>query len=164
MHENMALDEGPKPWHQSRKDNALAWLLAIAPATDPLSESPALEPHCLTPIQRVRPTPWVFWLVQMIARPDKIIRRNDVVGRIRDDAPPSIAARTRLHATHQPQLQCAAGVPLQHADPAKIPGVADMCRRNQPGKADGQAIIVCQPPMPNVEFGNGSASKESQPV
>jgi hypothetical protein len=103
-------------------------------------------------------------LIQPIAGPDKVVGGGEVVGGIRNDATPSIVARTRFQSAHQAQLQSVAAVLFQHADTAKISCVVVVRGRNDAGKADRHCLVKGEPPMSLIECRNGSAVKECQAV
>ncbi len=51
-------------------------------------------------------------------------------------------------------MKTVATVLFQHADAAKISGIAGMSRRNEPGKGDWRCLEKREPPMTLIEFGN----------
>src|SRR4051794_28651794 len=51
-----------------------------------------------------------------------------------------------------------------YTDPAEISGIADVAGRNNPCKSDGLCRVKCEPPMPMIEFRNGSAAEKRQPM
>jgi len=103
-------------------------------------------------------------LVEPIATTDKVVGGGEIVGGIRNDATPSIVSRTRFQRAHQAQLKGVAAVLFQHADTAEISGVVCAGGRNDAGEADRHCLVKSEPPMPLIEFRNGSAVKECQAV
>jgi hypothetical protein len=99
-------------------------------------------------------------LVKPIAGPNEIVRGSDIVGRVRNDGTPTIAASARLRCPHQPELQRASPVSIDHADPAEISRVFHVRRRDQSGKGDRYALTERQPPMPPIEWRHWCAAKE----
>ena len=128
----------------------------------PRETSLALEGFA--PIQCIGPPPWIFWLVEPIARPDKIVGGDEVVGGVGNDAAPTPATCPAFRRPHQPQLQGMAAVTSDHADPAEITRVVGTRRWNHPGKSDRQFVTICEPPMSQPEFRNRRAFKERQAV
>src|SRR5450756_2440804 len=118
--------------------------------------------HRFTPIQRIRPGPRILWLVQPIACTDEVVGGGQVVRRIGNDAAPSIAPRTQFHCPHQAQLKPVPAVLFQHTDTAEISGVERARRRNDTGKGYRYFSVIRQPPIPPVEFRNGSSVKERE--
>ena len=116
----------------------------------------------LAPIQRIRKRPGRRRFVHSIPRPDKVIGRRNIAGRIRHHVAPAIAPRPCFQGSHQAQLKATAPVALQHANPAEITGVANMGRRQQAGKGDGLFSATSKPPVPTIEGRNGSAIKKCQ--
>src|SRR5215813_9658760 len=60
--------------------------------------------HAFAPIERVRPRPRALRLIQQVACPDEIVRRDNIVGGIRDDRTPAVSPHLRLHCSHESQL------------------------------------------------------------
>lgn len=124
----------------------------------------AVSPDTLAPVQRVGPGPWILWLVQPIAGPNKVIGGGKIVRGVRNDAAPSIVTPARFQRTHQAQLKGIAAMSFQHADTAEIPRVEGARRRHDSGKGDRYGLVKREPPMPAIEFRNGRAVKECQAV
>jgi hypothetical protein len=99
-------------------------------------------------------------LIKAITGPNEIVCGGDVVGRVRNDATPTIATGARLRCPHQPELQRASPVSIDHADSAEISRVFHVRRRDQSGKGDRYALAERQPPMPPIERRYRCAAKE----
>src|SRR5206468_10338823 len=70
--------------------------------------------------------------------------------------------RTRLHGSHQAQLKRMSAMLAQHANPAKIARIEDVSGWNDTGEGDRLGSAKRKPPVPLIEFGNGSGVKECQ--
>lgn len=116
------------------------------------------------PIQRIRITPRISWLVKPIAGTDKVVGRGEIVGCIRDHRTPSIVPRTPFQCAHKAQLKRVAAVPFQYADPTEISCIVSARRWNQAGKGDRDGLVESEPPMSLIEFRNGSTIEECQTV
>src|SRR5882724_304319 len=70
--------------------------------------------------------------------------------------------RPRFQCAHQAQLKGVAAVLPQHAHAAKIARVDSVCGRHDTGEGHGEILAVRKPPMPLVEFRDGSTAKKRQ--
>ena len=118
----------------------------------------------LPPIERVGPGPGMLRLIETVPGTNKIVRRDNVVCRVRDHAAPSVSTRASLYRTHHAQLQAMAAVPSQHTDTRKIAGIVGARRRNHARKTNRDSPVQGQPPIALIEFRNRRAIKECKPM
>src|SRR5579871_2521664 len=161
--------------HEPLKDKKSPVACATGPICGPRERAGALTisfpqgplsllTNVLPPVHGMRPTPRILRPIKPISRPDEIVGRGEIVGRVRNDKTPSVGARTRLQGSHQSQLQFVTAMLLENADAAKIACIFDMCRRDQSSKGNGQPPAVSEPPMPPVKLRKGCALKKCQLV
>jgi hypothetical protein len=120
--------------------------------------------HELSPTERVRPRPRLFRFEQSKARPDEVIGRSNIVGRVRDHSIPAIPPHLCLRGTDESQLQISSAMTPEDTDPREIAGVEDAGRRDQTSKANWYITPVGEPPMTQVEIRDGRRVEERKTV
>jgi hypothetical protein len=118
----------------------------------------------MTPPFDGQPRPWILRLIQAVASADKIVRRGDIIGGVRDQAAPSVVASPKFHRAHHAQLQTMAAVSPRHADARKIAGTMGARGWNETCKANRRGLAKSEPPITLIEFWNRGAIKECKPV
>ena len=101
-------------------------------------------------------------LVEPVARADKVVGGWQIVGRVRDNRAPTVEPRTCLQGPHQAQLKPVAAMFPQYPYPAKIAGIADVGRRDNPGKSHSFGSVKREPPMTVIIRRDGSGIEECQ--
>src|SRR4051812_44433881 len=112
----------------------------------------------------MRPRPSAWRLVQPRAGPREIVGRGESVSSGRNEGVPAVVTRPRLQRAHQPQLQRVTAMLLQNAHSTKISRVNCARRGNDPGEANRGRFVKGEPPMPMIEFRDGSTVEKCQAV
>jgi len=70
-------------------------------------------------------------------------------------------SRPGLQRAHQAQLKPIPGMLFQHTDAGEVSRIVCACRRNDSGKGNRHPFEIREPPMPPIEFRNGSAPSKN---